>query len=247
MRDQGYSCDGACDASAGARAPAARTPTSSRCSTSTCRASPASSCSPISAASTRTVAVVMVTGEDSTEARDDGDRARRLRLPGQAGRVRRAADQRRQRAAPPAQRAREPPVSWSACRATVQERSDKLAGGAAGSRALRDQGLGLPGRNDLPAGADGRVSRRGDRAPPAAHELLLRDPRRADRALRGALRARAPRQPAARRRQGRGPRQHPAQAAASSPRRSSRSSRATPRPATRCSRARPRRSCSWAR
>ena len=67
MRDNGYTCDGARDAEDARRAFTAATPTGSRCSTSTCRESRASICSRRSGGIIRTIAVVMVTGEDSTK------------------------------------------------------------------------------------------------------------------------------------------------------------------------------------
>ncbi len=125
VREQGYSCDSACDAQRRARAAAtehlqaraARRQHAGRVRHRAALAHPPRASGGGGPDGHR---------RGQHQARDDGDRARRLRLSGQAARVRRAADQRRQRPAPLAQQSWRTAVSWSACRATVQERSHTL-------------------------------------------------------------------------------------------------------------------------
>ncbi len=103
LGDQGYSCDGACDASS-ARAPETRLIQARAARRQHAGRVRHGAALPHSQRASRGG------GHDGHRrgqhrARDGGDRARRLRLPGQAGRVGRAAHQRGQRAAPPAPRA----------------------------------------------------------------------------------------------------------------------------------------------
>ncbi len=153
VRDQGYSCDSACDAST----------VREQLQQSSYKLAlldvnmPGESGIELLAHIRRShpeVAVLMVTGEDSTKlamtAIEHGAYGYLVKPVGSGELLinvanalhRRRAEMQNHRLVQRLQEQR------------ADERESQAGGSAAGPRALRDQGVGLPGRNDLPAGSD---------------------------------------------------------------------------------------------